>query len=142
MKGPDLNSNLSRYALPAAVLTAAMALAACGSVISAPGGGGAVASSPATAAAKPKTLTPFKWLFGFRIQAGAALPIVIAKDLGYYADQGLDLTWDVGTDQTSIRLIGINGDVGGAADQDAQCGNHEIRGPGHAQRYQIAASHS
>jgi len=30
---------------------------------------------------------------------------VIAKELGYYAEQGLDLSWDVSNDQTSIRLI-------------------------------------
>jgi ABC-type nitrate/sulfonate/bicarbonate transport system substrate-binding protein len=30
---------------------------------------------------------------------------MVAKDLGYYAEQGLDLSWDIATDQTSIRLI-------------------------------------
>mgnify|MGYP002402690275 CR=1 FL=1 len=62
----------------------------------------------AAAPAKSRTLIPFKWLFGFRIQAGTSLPIVIAKDLGYYADEGLDLTWDISTGQTSIRLIATN----------------------------------
>jgi ABC-type nitrate/sulfonate/bicarbonate transport system substrate-binding protein len=57
-------------------------------------------------AAKPTSLTPFKWLFGFRIQANpSTAAIVIAKELGYYAEQGLDLSWDVSNDQTSIRLI-------------------------------------
>ena len=62
----------------------------------------------AVSSAKSGTLTPFKWLFGFRVQAGTSLPIVIAKDQGYYADEGLDLTWDITTDQTSIRLIATN----------------------------------
>jgi putative hydroxymethylpyrimidine transport system substrate-binding protein len=67
---------------------------------------GPTVSVPATSATNaPRPLTPFKWLFGFRIQAGATAPIVIAKDLGYYADEGLDLSWDIAADQTSIRLI-------------------------------------
>jgi ABC-type nitrate/sulfonate/bicarbonate transport system substrate-binding protein len=78
----------------------------------------ATAAKPAAAAAptapvptlapagKPATLVPFKWLFGFRIQANpSTAAIVIAKELGYYAEQGLDLTWDISNDQTSIRLI-------------------------------------
>jgi ABC-type nitrate/sulfonate/bicarbonate transport system substrate-binding protein len=57
-------------------------------------------------AAKPASLVPFKWLFGFRIQANpSTAAIVIAKDMGYYAEQGLDVSWDVSNDQTSIRLI-------------------------------------
>jgi ABC-type nitrate/sulfonate/bicarbonate transport system substrate-binding protein len=77
---------------------AALALASC-----APGSTGAPAPS-GSAAAKP--LTPFKWLFGFTISAGADLPLVIARELGYYKAQGLDLSWDFTTDSTGIRLIG------------------------------------
>jgi ABC-type nitrate/sulfonate/bicarbonate transport system substrate-binding protein len=59
-----------------------------------------------TIAAKPASLVPFKWLFGFRIQANpSTAAIVIAKDQGYYAQEGLDVSWDVSNDQTSIRLI-------------------------------------
>ncbi len=32
--------------------------------------------------------------------------MVIAKDLGYYKEQGLDFSWDFTTDSTGIRLIG------------------------------------
>ena len=76
--------------------TAALALASC-------------APAPATASPGPATsraLQPFKWLFGFTISAGATLPVVIAKRLGFYQEQGLDLTWDFTTDSTGIRLIG------------------------------------
>jgi NitT/TauT family transport system substrate-binding protein len=75
---------------------AALALASC-----APAATGG--TQPSTG---PKTLTPFKWLFGFTISAGADLPVVIARELGYYKEQGLDFGWDFTTDSTGIRLIG------------------------------------
>jgi ABC-type nitrate/sulfonate/bicarbonate transport system substrate-binding protein len=75
---------------------AALALASC-----APAATGG--TQPSTG---PKTLTPFKWLFGFTISAGADLPVVIARELGYYKEQGLDFSWDFTTDSTGIRLIG------------------------------------
>ncbi len=79
---------------------AALALAAgC-----APAGSGGAASPGSSQA--PKALVPFKWLFGFSIQAGATLPVVIARELGYYREQGLDFSWDFTTDSTGIRLIG------------------------------------
>lgn len=88
---------------------AALAAASCAPA-SAPGPATAApaTAAPATAAAAatPKALVPFKWLFGFAVQAGATLPVVIAKRLGYYAEQGLDLSWDFTTDSTGIRLIG------------------------------------
>lgn len=65
--------------------------------------------SPTPAASGPastKALVPFKWLFGFSVSAGATLPVVIARELGYYKEQGLDFTWDFTTDSTGIRLIG------------------------------------
>jgi ABC-type nitrate/sulfonate/bicarbonate transport system substrate-binding protein len=66
----------------------------------------APAPTAVPAASKPASLAPFKWLFGFRIQANpSTAAIVIAKDQGYYAEQGLDLSWDISNDQTSIRLI-------------------------------------
>jgi NitT/TauT family transport system substrate-binding protein len=64
------------------------------------------ATPAASSAASAKTLVPFKWLFGFSVSAGATLPIVIARELGYYKDQGLDFSWDFTTDSTGIRLIG------------------------------------
>src|SRR5258706_11752373 len=79
---------------------AAVALASC-----APAATGG-ASPAASASAAPKALVPFKWLFGFTVQAGATLPIVIGKELGYFRDQGLDISWDFTTDSTGIRLIG------------------------------------
>jgi ABC-type nitrate/sulfonate/bicarbonate transport system substrate-binding protein len=78
---------------------AALALASCAPSVS--------TGSPApSGSAGPKTLTPFKWLFGFSISAGATLPVVIARELGYYREQGLDFSWDFTTDSTGIRLIG------------------------------------
>ena len=78
---------------------AALALASCAPAPASPSPG-------ATVAASAKPLTPFKWLFGFSVSAGATLPIVIARELGYYKDVGLDFTWDFTTDATGIRLIG------------------------------------
>jgi ABC-type nitrate/sulfonate/bicarbonate transport system substrate-binding protein len=77
---------------------AALALASC-----AP----AATSGASPGAAKSKALVPFKWLFGFTISAGADLPVVIARELGYYKEQGLDFSWDFTTDSTGIRLIGL-----------------------------------
>jgi ABC-type nitrate/sulfonate/bicarbonate transport system substrate-binding protein len=34
--------------------------------------------------------------------------VVIARELGYYRQQGLDFSWDFTTDSTGIRLIGSN----------------------------------
>ncbi|HYU82013.1 MAG TPA: hypothetical protein VFA31_04655, partial [Candidatus Polarisedimenticolia bacterium] len=75
---------------------AALALASCAPSVN-------TGPSPTGAA---KALVPFKWLFGFSISAGATLPIVIARELGYYKDVGLDFSWDFTTDSTGIRLIG------------------------------------
>ena len=79
---------------------AAIAAAACAPTATAP------TSAAPSAAATAKPLVPFKWLFGFSISAGATLPIVIARELGYYKDVGLDFSWDFTTDSTGIRLIG------------------------------------
>src|SRR5262245_4936971 len=69
----------------------------------------AAAPTQAPAAAKSQSLVPFKWLFGFRIQANpSTAAIVIAKELGYYAEQGLDLTWDTSNDSSSLRLVASN----------------------------------
>lgn len=80
---------------------AALAVASCAPT-TATGSPAPAASGAATA----KPLVPFKWLFGFTISAGADLPLVIARELGYYKEQGLDLSWDFTTDSTGIRLIG------------------------------------
>jgi len=80
---------------------AALAVASCAPTT--------VTGSPAPAAsgaATAKPLVPFKWLFGFSVSAGATLPVVIARELGYYKEQGLDFSWDFTTDSTGIRLIG------------------------------------
>ena len=81
---------------------AALALASCAPAVTStatPGAG-------ATGSAAPKALFPFKWLFGFTISAGADLPVVIARELGFYKQVGLDFSWDFTTDSTGIRLIG------------------------------------
>ena len=85
------------------LLKGAAALALAGCAPTAATGG---ASPGASGSSAPKALVPFKWLFGFNVQAGATLPIVIGKELGYYRDQGLDISWDFTTDSTGIRLIG------------------------------------
>jgi NitT/TauT family transport system substrate-binding protein len=78
---------------------AALAVASCAPTTSSPG-------PSASLAASARPLLPFKWLFGFSVSAGATLPIVIARELGYYKDVGLDFNWDFTTDATGIRLIG------------------------------------
>ncbi|HYK98921.1 MAG TPA: ABC transporter substrate-binding protein [Candidatus Acidoferrales bacterium] len=81
---------------------AAVALASCAPAATTT----ATPSAGASGSAAPKALIPFKWLFGFTISAGADLPVVIARELGYYKEQGLDFSWDFTTDSTGIRLIG------------------------------------
>src|SRR5258705_6225175 len=60
----------------------------------------------ASGAASANPLVSFKTLFACSISAGATLPIVIARELGYYKDQGLDFNCDFTPDSTGIRLIG------------------------------------
>ena len=99
-----MNAHIDRRTLLKS--TAALALASCTPGTAAPSASTAVTASAAAASPTPRPLMPFKWLFGFNVQAGATLPIVIAKELGYYKEQGLDLTWDFTTDSTGVRLIG------------------------------------
>jgi len=80
---------------------AALAVASCAPT---PATGSPTPAASGAASAKP--LVSFKNLFGFSISAGATLPIVIARELGYYREQGLDFSWDFTTDSTGIRLIG------------------------------------
>jgi ABC-type nitrate/sulfonate/bicarbonate transport system substrate-binding protein len=80
---------------------AALAVASC-----APTPATTTPAPAASGAASAKPLVSFKNLFGFSISAGATLPIVIARELGYYREQGLDFSWDFTTDSTGIRLIG------------------------------------
>jgi NitT/TauT family transport system substrate-binding protein len=82
---------------------AAIAAAAC-----APGGTSATATPAGSVAASARPVVPFKWLFGFTVQANPSLPVIVAKELGYYKEEGIDITWDFTTDSTSIRLIGTN----------------------------------
>lgn len=69
----------------------------------------AAATGPAaTAAATKAPVAKFNWLFGFTIQANPSMPIIVAKEKGYYAEQGIDITWDFTTTSAGIRLIGTN----------------------------------
>lgn len=76
---------------------AAMAVASCAPGTSAP--------APSVAAGK-RAIAPFKFLFGFTVQANPSLPVIIAKELGYYKEQDIDISWDFTTDSSTIRLIG------------------------------------
>jgi ABC-type nitrate/sulfonate/bicarbonate transport system substrate-binding protein len=76
---------------------AAAAVAAC-----TPG-----ATSPSPSAGQ-RAVAPFKFLFGFTVQANPSMPVIVAKELGYYKEEGIDIAWDFTTDSTSIRLIGAN----------------------------------
>ena len=98
---------------------AALALASC-----AP----ATTSGASPGASKAKALVPFKWLFGFTISAGADLPVVIARELGYYKEQGLDFSWDFTTDSTGIRLIGLGQYQAGSVSDAAAPVNFIVQG--------------
>jgi ABC-type nitrate/sulfonate/bicarbonate transport system substrate-binding protein len=98
---------------------AALALASC-----AP----AATSGASPGASKSKALVPFKWLFGFTISAGADLPVVIARELGYYREQGLDFSWDFTTDSTGIRLIGLGQYQAGSVSDAAAPVNFILQG--------------
>jgi NitT/TauT family transport system substrate-binding protein len=89
-----------RHALMSA---AAAAIAAC-----APGATTASPTPGGSAAASARATVPFKFLFGFTVQANPSMPVIVAKELGYYKEEGVDITWDFTTDSTSIRLIGTN----------------------------------
>jgi ABC-type nitrate/sulfonate/bicarbonate transport system substrate-binding protein len=89
-----------RHALMSA---AAAAIAAC-----APGGTSASPTPGGSAAASARATVPFKFLFGFTVQANPSMPVIVAKELGYYKEEGVDISWDFTTDSTSIRLIGSN----------------------------------
>jgi len=82
---------------------AAAAIAAC-----APGGTSASPTPGGSAAASARATVPFKFLFGFTVQANPSMPVIVAKELGYYKEEGVDIAWDFTTDSTSIRLIGSN----------------------------------
>lgn len=64
------------------------------------------APTSATGGAGGKKADPFKFLFGFTVQANPSLPVIIAKELGYYKEENIDISWDFTTDSASIRLIG------------------------------------
>jgi ABC-type nitrate/sulfonate/bicarbonate transport system substrate-binding protein len=67
------------------------------------------ASSPApSASGGQRAVAPFKWLFGFTVQANPSMPVIVAKELGYYGQEDINISWDFTTDSTSIRLIGTN----------------------------------
>jgi NitT/TauT family transport system substrate-binding protein len=89
-----------RHALMSA---AAAAIAAC-----APGATSASPTPGGSAAASARATVPFKFLFGFTVQANPSMPVIVAKELGYYKEEGVDISWDFTTDSTSIRLIGSN----------------------------------
>jgi ABC-type nitrate/sulfonate/bicarbonate transport system substrate-binding protein len=97
---------------------AALALASCAPSVNA-------GPSPTGGA---KALVPFKWLFGFTISAGADLPVVIARELGYYKEQGLDFSWDFTTDSTGIRLIGTGQYQAGSVSDAAAPVNYIVQG--------------
>ena len=68
---------------------------------------GATTPSPSGSGGTRATV-PFKFLFGFTVQANPSMPVIVAKELGYYKEEGVDIAWDFTTDSTSIRLIGAN----------------------------------
>ena len=68
---------------------------------------GATSPSPSASGAV-RAVAPFKFLFGFTVQANPSMPVIVAKELGYYTQEDINISWDFTTDSTSIRLIGAN----------------------------------
>src|SRR5581483_10007044 len=68
----------------------------------------ALMSAAGSAAATKRAVAPFNWLFGFTVQANPSMPVIVAKELGYYDTEDIKISWDFTTDSTSIRLIGSN----------------------------------
>jgi NitT/TauT family transport system substrate-binding protein len=68
---------------------------------------GATTPSPSTSGGQ-RAVAPFKFLFGFTVQANPSMPVIVAKELGYYGQEDINISWDFTTDSTSIRLIGTN----------------------------------
>jgi NitT/TauT family transport system substrate-binding protein len=79
-----------------------------------------VASGPGATASTQRAVAPYRWIFGFTIQANPSLPVILAREAGYYKEQGIDISWDFVTPSaTGIRLMaaghyegGSTGDVG------------------------------
>lgn len=96
-----------------AALRGAGALAIAAACAPAGTGGAPTATAAAptaagTAAATKAPLAKFNWLFGFTIQANPSMPVIVAKELGYYQEQSIDISWDFTTTSAGIRLIGTN----------------------------------
>ena len=66
------------------------------------------ATTPSPAGSGARAVAPFKFLFGFTVQANPSMPVIVAKELGYYNQEDINIAWDFTTDSTSIRLIGAN----------------------------------
>ena len=96
---------------------AAAAVAAC-----TPG-----ATSPSPSGSQ-RAVAPFKFLFGFTVQANPSLPVIIAKELGYYTQEDINISWDFTTDSTSIRLIGTNQYQSGSVSDVATVANFVSQG--------------
>ncbi len=96
---------------------AAAAVAAC-----TPG-----ATSPSPSGSQ-RAAAPFKFLFGFTVQANPSLPVIIAKELGYYGQEDINISWDFTTDSTSIRLIGTNQYQSGSVSDVATVANFVSQG--------------
>jgi ABC-type nitrate/sulfonate/bicarbonate transport system substrate-binding protein len=101
-----------------------MSAAAAAVVACTPGG----STSPSPTGAGQRAVVPFKWLFGFTVQANPSMPVIIAKELGYYNEQGVNISWDFTTDSTSIRLIGTNQYQAGSVSDVATVANFVSQG--------------
>jgi ABC-type nitrate/sulfonate/bicarbonate transport system substrate-binding protein len=100
-----------------------MSAAAAAVVACTPGGSTSPSASPGQ-----RPVAAFKWLFGFTVQANPSMPVIVAKELGYYTAQDINITWDFTTDSTSIRLIGTNQYQAGSVSDVATVANFVSQG--------------
>jgi ABC-type nitrate/sulfonate/bicarbonate transport system substrate-binding protein len=62
------------------------------------------------------------------VQANPSMPVIVAKELGYYKEQAINISWDFTTDSTSIRLIGTNQYQAGSVSDVATVANFVSQG--------------
>src|SRR5262245_14383552 len=88
----------------------ALAMGAAATIISCAPAGSSSSGGGARQTAK------LNYLFGFFIQANPTMPVIIAKEQGFYKQMDLDVTWDFQTVSTAVRLVATNQYQGGSSD--------------------------
>ncbi|MBM4420063.1 MAG: ABC transporter substrate-binding protein [Chloroflexi bacterium] len=94
----------------------ALAMGAAATIISC-----APAAAPSSGGSA-RQVAKLNYLFGFFIQANPTLPVIVAKEMGFYKQMDLDVTWDFQTTSTAVRLVATNQYHGGSSDPQTLAG--------------------